>query len=169
MEINTMLVKQNPTAFTVNDLITLANNVCNASNFGASTDSNAHTFELDILVDGVTLPGNEVVGGDNATIPHVKPQFYPKAVAGKMCIAAVSALAWADENLTTYEYLKFNKTTSGNAAWYLVHGVHAVTADESYNPFSGGTGSTKDSRIENGTGSTPLYATYDSIGGQMFD
>lgn len=162
-----MLVRQNPSAFDVNDLITLANNPVQASGFHASTTA-SHSVELDVIVDGATLPGAEVIGGDNATIPHVKPNFYPKAVAGKMCVAAVSSLSWADENLTTYEFLKFNKTATGNAPWYLVHGVHAVTADESYNPLTGGAGSTKDGRIEAGAAGD-LYATYDAIGGQMFD
>lgn len=169
MEINTMLVKQNPSSFSVNDLITLANNNCTPTNFGDQSEKNAHTFELDIIVDGITLPGAEVVGGDNATIPHVKPNFYPKAVAGKMCVAAVSALSWADDNLTTYEFVKFHKTASPYNEWYLVHGVHAVTADESYNPLTGGSGAGKDSRIETGAASADLYATYDAIGGQMFD
>jgi len=74
--------------------------------------------------------GIAVVGGTNAPVVDVKPQYFPVATKGSECAALVSTLSWADSNLTNYDFLQLDAST------YFVTGVLNSSQTQANDPFN---------------------------------
>lgn len=98
----------------------------------------ADSFALYVSVqanDTRILTSGAELGGDNAGIVTVTPEFYPYATDGSECAAFVSDLSWADNNLHSYEYVVTDDGVATNG--YLVFGVLNSSKTQFNDPFSG--------------------------------
>lgn len=70
-----------------------------------------------------------LVGGNNSPVMDVQPQYFPVATKGAECGAVVSNLAWADNNLSNYEFVHFG------TGKYFVTGVLNSSQTQANDPF----------------------------------
>lgn len=153
MDVSALSTRQSTeTSLSISDLISIA---CNKVVLPAAPSSTSkHTIQIEQVATGSTLVADATeLGGDNDAIDQITPRYFSKATAGTRCVAFVSSLDWADENLTEYEFLKFQVSSNGR---FLVSGVMSTDAEEGFNPFS--------SALITGN-----KACFTGVAGQMFD
>ena len=129
------LVSKNDGLFTlaVNNLIPSTSSTQSSSS--TQTESNAVFTLYEGFTSGASIEssGGVLIAGNNEAVTEVKPQFFPVATMGAECAALVTALGWADENLTNYEFVKV--VTQGGLR-YFVTGVLNSTQTQANDPFT---------------------------------
>lgn len=114
------------------DLFTIAVNTLEVNG------SDSYALYVSRQAENTRLLTNEIAG-DNEGVEVLSPEFYPYATEGAECAAFVTDLAWADQNLQEYEYIKTDNGSTKSG--FIVFGVLNSTKTEFNDPFETGSAS----------------------------
>lgn len=70
------------------------------------------------------------LAGDNVAAVNVDPSYFPVATKGAECGALVTKLAWANENLSVFEYVQLDTNL------YFVTGILNSSQTDANDPFA---------------------------------
>ena len=120
----------------VNNLIPVTTSTMTSSS--TKTPQNAGWTFYEGLSSGADVAARGVlIAGNNEAVVNVKPKFFAVATAGAECGALITNLDWADNNLSSYEWMAVG--TSSTPAYFVTGVLNSsqTDANDPFNPASG--------------------------------